>query len=46
MEMTVPAPANLDWPRQGVDQARRDWTEAGVVINARPLKELRTRSRR
>ena len=35
------APANLDWLRFGVDQARRGWIEAGDVINTRPLKELR-----
>ena len=35
------APANLDWLRFGVDQARRGWIEAKDVINTRPLKELR-----
>ncbi len=35
------APANLDWLRYGIDQARRGWIEAKDVINTRPLKDLR-----
>jgi DNA polymerase (family 10) len=35
------SPADLDFMRFGVDQARRGWLEAGDVLNTRTLKQLR-----
>ena len=34
-------PAELDFLRFGVDQARRGWLERGDVLNTRPIDELR-----
>ena len=39
-------PTEIDWLRFGVDQARRGWVPPGLVINARPLKQLRKLLRR
>jgi DNA polymerase (family 10) len=36
----------LGFMRYGVDQARRGWCEAGHVLNARPLADLRKALRR
>ncbi|MCJ8498985.1 DNA polymerase/3'-5' exonuclease PolX [Desulfatitalea alkaliphila] len=40
------SPANLDFIRFGVDQARRGWLEADDVINTRGLSELKAMMKR
>jgi DNA polymerase (family 10) len=39
-------PAELEWLRFGVGQARRGWVPPELVVNTRPLKELRKLLRR